>query len=318
MAAKLVSAGQKSQLGKMLGQAAGRLRLPLADVQAFLDDGDRTDPFKVKLEDLLRATIPTAATSTPTQDRSTPVVNRFAGETTRLAYYYPRGWRASGLEEQRDRLMAAFPGIVLPDPVWEGVVPAGFDGPAYNIFPERLGLKHDIPMGNGENYGKVIETVVMPALKVVYAANGRGCFNHREGQLGPNYIKLRGRGRKILEDRQAATNLDAFIAPISLGQLWAPLTYSPRNAYETAILSGKMLPEGSVQVGCHLVAMPDRLAAYEHLFVDCPGDQYNWDADGCWAYCPYFRFNDDKLKFGAGDAGSTDEDYGSSLASLGV
>jgi hypothetical protein len=309
---KSVSSGQKFIIGMFSGKVADELCLRLGEVQEFLKDGNRVAAYKRGLAVLMQEHIAAQVRT------ATEAVNRFAGETTKLAYFYPRGWKASGLEEQRDRLMAAFPGIVLPDPVWEGVVTVGFDGPAYHIFPERLGLRRDIPNGNGDNYGKVIEDVVMPALKVVYATNGYGCHNFRAGKLGPNYIQMMARGRAILEARQAATNMDAFIAPVSLGQLWTPFTHSTRNAYETAILSGTMLPEGSLQVGCHLVAMPDRLTAYEHLFIDCPGDQYNWDADGYWADCPDFHFRDGWLRFDAGHADYASVCYGSAVASLGV
>ena len=249
---------------------------------------------------------------------ATPRGNSYTDEKTRLAYYYPKGWKAANLEEQRERLLAAFPGLKLPDPVFNGQITNGFDGVGYHVFPERLGLHHDINDGNGDNYGQVIEEVVLPALERVYEASGRSLYNYRAGELGVNYIRLDARGRAILDQMQEASKFDAFIDPVSLGQLWKPQTLSPRNARETCFLSKRMLPQGSVQIGCHLVAMPDRLTDYEHLFIDCPGDEYNWDAGGAWARCPLFRFFVGELKFSARSADDADGDYGSGVASLGV
>ena len=252
------------------------------------------------------------------QELATPRGNSYADEKAKLVNYYPKGWKVTKLEEQRERLLAAFPGLKLPDPVFEGVFSNGFDGLGYHIFPERLGLRHYINEGNGDNYGRVIEEVVLPALERVYKAQSRNLYNYRTGELGSNYIRLDERVRAILQQMQEQSEFDAFIAPVSLGQLWKPQTLSTRNARETCFLNKKLLPLGSVQVGCHLVAMPDRLTDYDHLWIDCPGDEYDWGAGGTWTSSPYFGFDAGRLEFSTGGADGANGNDGSGVASLGV
>lgn len=216
-----------------------------------------------------------------------PKGNDYADETVNLAFFYPKGHYIPSLAEQRDRLLAAFPGLNLPEPVYEHTFQRGFDGVAYHVFPERLGLQFDIPDGNHSNYGKVIEEIILPALAAVYKANGHGFYNHLARELGPNLIRLDERSRAIFNQMQEITVMDAFIAPVSLGQLWKPYTYSARNARETCFLSRKFLPQGLAQVGCHLVAIPDRLVSYNDLWIECPGDEYRYA--GCeWECSPFF------------------------------
>ena len=246
------------------------------------------------------------------QELALPWTNEFADELTKLGYSYPQGWSPDPLDVQRDRLLAAFPGLKLPDPI-KGDLPTGFDVLGYHIFPERLGLRHGISDCNGASYGHLIQEVVFPKLAEVYKANGRGFENYRAGELGSDYIRLELRGRVALEAIQAVTEYDAYIAPVSYGKRWAPNTLSPRNARETALLA-KELAQGSAQVGCHLIAQPGRLVAYEDLFLDCSGDEYNWDAGGGWSSCPGFYFRDGALRFSADWAEDADEYYGSVVA----
>lgn len=262
------------------------------------------------------------------QELAQPKGNPYEGEATWLVHFYPKDWKASSLEQQRERLLAAFPGLRLPDPVWDGNIPQGFDGVGYQVFPERLGLRHGIPDGSGANYGRLIEEVVLPALGRVYEANGWGYYNYRAGQLATRrleengkelqYIRLDERGRTILQERQEVTELDAFLAPVSLGQLWSPRTFSFRNTRETCFLSRVLLPLGTVQTGCHLVAMWERLTSDEHLYLGAAGDEYNWGSDDIWEDCPYFRFVGGGLMLDARGADDASEGFGSPVASLGV
>ena len=64
-------------------------------------------------------------------------------------------------------------------------------------------------------------------------------------------------------------------------------------------------------VGIMLLTHPERLVAYEDLWIDCAGDEYLPDADGQFEYAPCFLFIDGKGKFDAGWFGDALEGCGS-------
>ncbi len=238
--------------------------------------------------------------------------NPFEKEFVQQAWFYPQGWVMPGVSDQAERLTAIFPGIKL-DGVAEIAgklaIPEGFDG--IGIVPKisYLGGIYSVDDPYGQGYGTILENV----LKLI--ADSRKFYNYRAGQLTADYIRIHAEVKEVLMRLEAETAGDTLVVPISFGNLYAG--FSQRNA-RWAALKAAQVPFGGAQVGSLLLSMPERLTAYEQLFIDCSGDEYNWDADGQWAHSVYFNFNDDKLKFDADDAGNADDYYGSVVGSLGV
>lgn len=239
-------------------------------------------------------------------------INPYQNERVKQAYFYPEGWTVSSFETQVEHLTEHFPGIELShvEELAGGlVVPEGFDGIA--VFPKlsALGRVWNINEPYGKDYGVIVEAVLG------LIGSSRPFHNYRKGELTERYIRLEARVREKLAQVEGETEDAVNVMPISFGNLYAG--YSARNARETA-LRANQLPLGSAQNGCLLLVMPDRLTNYNHLFIDCPADEYNWLADGRWSRCPCFCFRDGELGFFAPEAHFASVSYGSAVGFPGV
>ena len=234
--------------------------------------------------------------------------NAYEGEKEEQSCYYPKGWSVPSLNDLQTRLQKAIPGLPITLPIGDTYVPQGFDGMA--LVPKLSALARifgvDDPYGSG--YGELLEKV----LDII--GGKRSFYNYRNGVLGSNYLRLHDEVRSKLEALESEADGDVLVVPISFGNLFAG--YSARNARHTALGKGQ-LPLGSVQVACLLLSMSERLVSYDDLWIDCPADEYNDDADGEWSYSPCFDFSG-RLRFIASWSDGAYGRCGSAVAALGV
>lgn len=76
-------------------------------------------------------------------------------------------------------------------------------------------------------------------------------------------------------------------------------------------LTDNELPLGIYECLIMLLTHPERLENYNDLWIDCPGDEYSWDADGSFSKAPLLLFSDGKVWFGASDVSVAFEFFGS-------
>lgn len=233
--------------------------------------------------------------------------NPYADEHEEQSANYPDGWRLPTLAVQADRLASAYPGLDLTfqDP---GNEPMG-DGfaliPKLSAIARIAGIED--PYGAG--YGPLVEYVLG------LFGQSRKFYNYREGTLTSEHIRLHAEVREIIQQREAATPGDCLVLPVSFGNDYAG--WSARAAGWEALHSNQ-LPLDPIQVASLLMASPDRLVAYENLFIDCPGAEYDWYREGGWSRCPYFHFRGGRVEFDAYYSGGTYSYFGSAVAFLGV
>jgi hypothetical protein len=242
-------------------------------------------------------------------------INRYENEKTRLAWFYPKRWKVPSVKTQARNLAKAFPSFVPtyhPD-AQKIVVPKGADGIAILPTLISLGRLWDIKEPHQAGYGRILEQHVLGAI-----AQSRPFQNYRAGELTESYIRVNAEVLELLiplEEEAERQGFNCLALPVNLGNWQTRDTYSPRNARGQALhLPPSRLPLGSVQNGCLLLAMPDRLTAYEQLWMWCAGDEYSWEADGYWSFCPYFRFDGAQLRFNADGADFVYDYYGSPVA----
>lgn len=239
------------------------------------------------------------------QDRITPIIQDLGGipnpyekEVTNRTSGYPAGWTVPTFDEQRERTASLFPDLVLPEIATRDiVVPGGWDGIWW--FPPKIAALGRV-WGITDFYTTGYGSIVVQLLALI--GQQRKFYNYRENQLTADYIRINELVRGRIQTLESAAEGD-FLPPmpITFGQFYGG--FSPRNARETAIHRHRQeLPFCTVQVGSLHAVMPERLVAYENLWTDAPGDEYNWSANGKWSGTLYFYFRDGKLKFCAIDA----------------
>lgn len=234
--------------------------------------------------------------------------NPFDKERVETTHGYHDGWTVPAFEEQRSRTAKLFPDLALTDIAQRNIaVPNGWDSVWW--FPPKvaaLGYICEVPDHYFADYGKVVEHVL------ALIGQQRKLRNYRAGELTAEYIRINKTVRDRLLKLESATSGD-FLPPMpfSFGQFYGG--FSPRNARETA-LCGQELPLCTVQVASLLAVMPERLVSYEGLWIDVPGDEYNWNAVGHWSYSLYFSFDCNELRLSACYAVDNDEHCGSVVA----
>jgi|GEM_PF-1768485 len=238
--------------------------------------------------------------------------NPYAHEVIGSMRDYPAGWTVPELDEQRKRTRKLFPDLTLPEITDHNiVVPEGWDSVWY-FLPKIAAIARIC--GVPDCYGAGYDTVVKHVLALIGVQ--RAFTNHLNQQLTAEYIRINKQVRGYIQALESATEGDFSLPmPISFGKAYAG--FSPRNARETAMRRNQ-LPLCTAHVASLLALMPERLVAYDNLWIDVPGDEYNWGADGTWTGSLCFGFGVARLWFGAGDANVSDGGYGSVVGSPGV
>lgn len=224
------------------------------------------------------------------------------------------------LDTQVARIMGSLTGVgpvgVGSAPGWVGEITDKADGLMAIPSILDLGTMFEVEDPLGRGYCQLLEKVLACLDK-----DRRGKFyNYRNGQLGPNYIRLHEEVRRRREELENAIPYDKgkirfLILPVSMGRHYQG--YSPRNARADALELGN-LPLDPVTAAFLLIAWQERLSKNSQTFIDCPGCEYNWDADGEWSYVCCFRFGDSRLGFFAVDAGGAYGICGAAVAFPGV
>lgn len=214
--------------------------------------------------------------------------------------------------------MGAIPGPVGIGhaPAWQGEITDKADGLMAIPSLLDLGLMYGVEDPLGRGYGQLLEKVLAKLGK----ERGGKFYNYREGQLGPDRIRLHEDVRKLREELENAVpyieqKVRFLIVPVSTGRHYQG--FSPRNARVDALELGG-LPLDPITVAMILIAWPERLNKYPQTVIDCPGAEYSWNAGGEWTGSCYFDFSGGRLRFSAGGADSPDGDCGAAVAFPGV
>lgn len=291
--------GQVAQVKEFVGHALRKSGLDKEGVQQVIKKGDL---LKQKLTLILR-------------ELGGAAENPYATEQAKIAYFYPKNYVFPAVADQVSRLSSAFPGLNFTgaeEMAKQVAIPKGADGPRVIVKLSALARIFCVADPYGSGYGQLVQKVLDAIGRT------REFCNYREGELNEKYIRLFVEARMLLEKLEAADQNDFLILAVNFGDWKTGFTYSPRNARWQALNINQQLPLGSAQIGCMLIADPDRLTDNSHLFIDCPADEYNWNADGEWSNCSYFDFYDGKRGFNANDADDVNGDDGSVVAFLGV
>lgn len=221
------------------------------------------------------------------------ITNPFAGEKAKPSFSYPRGYKPSSVEEQVRILLGHFDWL---DTSHVNELSSGWaeykqaDGlyvvPKPSVLATRLGIPD-----YWETFGLLTEAGPLSAL-----STQRKFTNYLVGQPGSGRYRLSQSARLAIEALEATQSGDLLVFPAQTGKLFAG--FSVRNArFEIEHASGpSQWPLPAYFVGWMIFANGHRITKYEHLVVDCPGDEYRFAGSGAgFDRALYFGFDDGGL-----------------------
>lgn len=225
----------------------------------------------------------------------------FANEEVNSNYDYPQGYTVKPVCEQLVELSKHFNGLntndVLACSKELPALPAGAEG--WFAVPR---------------WDKVAKTYNEAVEKVFDLIGKTRVFhNYCQGKLGPKYLWLSERtaiAPQILGEKQRG---DFLLIPAQFG-----LTHRGRSVRRVreVIANSPQFGLGSFIVGCMILSHPERLVQTEQLHIDCPGDEYDPDADDRFGRAPIFCFHDGRVRFDADWSDSADGHCGSASGFL--
>ena len=239
--------------------------------------------------------------------------NPYASERVEPKFFYPEGYKPNSIEEQVGRLRLRYDWL---DDSHVAEIAASW--PEYEradglyVIPKPSSLAVHLGVENPwDNFGLLTEQGPISALAVHWTENGRTFRNYLNGQMTPEYYRLAGKAKSELALLEATQSGDLLVFPAQTGRLYAGCSVrNSRNQIQRAE-NPSQWPLPSYVVAWMLYANEHRLTAYGHLAIDCPGDEYSFDADGRFDDSLYFGFSGGRLNFGSGLIGYADGGFGS-------
>ena len=208
------------------------------------------------------------------------VSDQYADEEVETSYNYPPQYRVKPLAEQIQTLAKLFSlngakALVYAEHLPE--LPEGAEG--WFAVPRFEAV--------GNTYGDAVEKVIG------LIAKSRKLKNWREGQLHERYLRQSERTQWMMAKLVEGQEGDILVIPAQFG--FRHRGKSVRRARETFYDNEFGL--GSFTVGAMLLTHPEREVEWEHLHIDCSGDEYSPGADGRFVYAPIFYWRDSELHF---------------------
>lgn len=236
-------------------------------------------------------------------------VNPWAGEKVKPTLSYPKGYKPKSVEEQATALVAIFPTLDVQQVKalagsWEHI--DGADGlyviPKPTVLAARLGIADP-----WNDFGVLTEQGPIAVL------NSQRTFTFwRKGEMGPARYQLAKSAKDALQALEQRQLGDVLVFPAQTGMLYRG--FSPRSArweIEHVVVPLWQWPLPTYVVGWMLFANQHRLTKFEHLCIDCPGDEYRLEAGGAFGKALYFDWYGGRLRCGSGFVDDAYDDFGS-------
>lgn len=224
--------------------------------------------------------------------------NRYADEEIGSTIAYPLGYNIQKISRQIDALRQIFPTLGSADEaVADRPLPEGAEG--YFAIP-RWEKIADSP-------AESVATIVSKL------SSTRPVMNLREGYLKPLYMRPHIRtANMLLKLCQEQEEHDILIVPAQFG-----LRHRGRSARRgRQIYTREEFGLGAFAVGCMLITHPDRMRHWEHLQVECSGDECGeLDYEARYSV-PVYEFGERMVEFRTRSRADFNVHYGSATGFL--
>ena len=238
--------------------------------------------------------------------REFSVSNQFADEEVKSNYTYPKEYEGpKPIEEQIKEIAKIFdldPTRALEFAKNLPQIPEGAEGWFAIPSVNALAKKHFPEVqDSAERYCRAIQLVHKKI------AASRLFYNYREDQITPDHLRLHARTAHFLDLIAKIQKADILIAPAQLG-----MRHRGRSVRRTReVFTANEFGGGSLAAGSIILTHPERLARWEELDMDCPGDEFSPDAGGDFSGAPFFDFLGGGVGFGSDWFGGAYSFYGS-------
>ncbi len=220
----------------------------------------------------------------------------FADEEVPSGRGYPQAYAPRTLPEQALRLRDAFPRLGAVVPPAPPTLPAGAE--AWFLIPDWRRVT------------STYNTAVTDALAALGAS--RSTSFSRIERLGPSSLRLHARTAEMSQRLPALGDSGLLLVAAQFG-----IRHRGRSVRRSrAQFADHEFGLGAFAVAAMLLTHPERIAQFDQLYLDCPGDEYSASDEQQFSEAPYFRFLDGRLAFGTSWYGTSDAYFGSASAFL--
>ncbi|MDD5290361.1 MAG: hypothetical protein PHT40_04180 [Patescibacteria group bacterium] len=296
-----VTPGQKNQFERLVADAARHgANLALAKVKAdrigWQNLLSRGDELRTAIAELVVA-----------ETRGLVLSKRYAGEEKESDYGYLSGYKKPmGLTDQINLLCELFSGLGYPNPDLQKQIENG----AVKL-PEYAEGWFAIPnwVKNPQIFGTTYSAALQKILDQIDDELKRIGFNENCLHQSAHSISF---WRNL---SKAQDNPDILIIAAQFGIRHRGR--SSRRALEVIMSTPGEYALGAFAVSCMLLTHPERLKDYDDLWIDCPGDEYNYPGFKTrFGRVLFFSFLDKKIRLDGEGNMRVATAYGSASAFL--
>ncbi|MBU0648499.1 hypothetical protein KJ969_00060 [Patescibacteria group bacterium] len=235
--------------------------------------GCPTDPRKIAL--ILQKVIEPAKCDELLSPEELQKLLPFADEEVKSNLGYPDGFRIRTPEEQLKVWEKHFPKLNRGHVLELAGKPLSDSAEGWAVIPK--------PSKIGKTYHQALDKM----LKLI--AQSRKFQNWREGELGPEYVRLVEKTKQILNKLEKETMGDFLVFPFQFGLRWA---CSKSMRWVRTYFSDNEFGLGPYEVAALLATHPDRITASGQLYIDCAGSEYSPSVGGLLQGRLYFYWGD--------------------------
>lgn len=227
--------------------------------------------------------------------RDLSVTEKFANEEVSSTYNYHKAYKGPRWIAEQVSILQLLPELVTAtydEGIAKGLVPSGAEG--WFAIPRWEKL--------ASTYGEALERVF------TVIVSKRRFYNCCEGKLSLEYLRQQAKTVEAFQklgDEQKGH--DILIVPCQFGLRHRGR--SVRRAREA--FAPNEFGLGVFAIACMLLTHPERLARYDDLWIDCPGDEYCFGSSGRFVGALGFSFHGGKLRLGSCWVALPYEYYGS-------
>ena len=221
----------------------------------------------------------------------------YANEEVSSKRTYPKDFRYRSVEEQVEFWAKVYPDLDATYVAGLTASPVPDGAESYMVMPK--------PGKLGATYNAALEVVLG------LIATSRSFKNWREGELGPDRLRLNEQTRHVLEKLERETPGDFLVIAVQFGK--RHLGQSVRRA--RVCFAGNEFGLGPYEVICMMLMHPERISGTEEEFyVFIAGAEYAPDADGDFSCSLSVYWRGRQLRLAYCDADDANPRCGSSSA----